>query len=132
MVAAQRSVVSLSIRVHGHHGNSVCSHCDPGWRDGGKGDPACVERPWRGAQQIPAVVLAYFAITTSFIPVGIAQFIKNRPAVQKASAPQSQSPAAAAPAPPRNVGATLAGAVFALVIIAAAEPFLALRSGSVG
>ena len=71
-------------------------------------------------QQILAVVLTYFSITSSYVTVGIYQMIKNPPAAQ-ATADTSKKDAG----PPMSAGAVL----FTLLLIAAAAPFLALTQG---
>ena len=74
-------------------------------------------------QQILAVVLTYFAITTSYIPVFVYQFAKNPPAKTQTAANASKKQDQP---PPRM---SLAGALVMLILIAAAAPFLALGQG---
>jgi hypothetical protein len=69
-------------------------------------------------QQILAVALTYFAITTSYIPVFIHQQIKNPPATEKSLTVQE--------APPR-IG--IGKALLILALITAAAPFLSLGDG---
>jgi hypothetical protein len=73
-------------------------------------------------QQILAVLLTYFAITTSYIPVFIHQQIKNPNQGQQAApaAPKTEEAEA-----PMSVGK----AVAILLLLAAAAPFLSLGSG---
>ena len=71
-------------------------------------------------QQILAVVLTYFAITTSYIPVYIYQVSKNPKVVE-----QQQQTRTEGPAQPTSVGA----AVVTTLLIFAAAPFLNLSSG---
>jgi hypothetical protein len=81
-------------------------------------------------QQILAVVLTYFAITTSFIPVLVYQGIKERAALEQGK----KDTGIAAPAveerhaPPMSPGKAL----FILLLVASAAPFLSLGSGGVG
>lgn len=90
-------------------------------------------------QQILAVALTYFAITTSYIPVYIYQAIKNpdrtaqsRGAGTGAANPGIQSGSAAGGAntsePPMSVGSAIA----TLLALALAAPFLSLTSGLSG
>lgn len=77
-------------------------------------------------QQILAVVLTYFSITTSYLPVFINHAIKNPQKVEQSATatpgkPQSQPDAPA----PRSV----TGVIVILLVIAAAAPFLSLGSG---
>jgi hypothetical protein len=71
-------------------------------------------------QQILAVLLTYFSITTSYVPVYIYQISKNPKAVQQQRTEQTQVPAR-----PMNPGVAI---VTALLLVAAA-PFLNLSSG---
>ena len=77
-------------------------------------------------QQILAVTLTYFAITTSYIPVFIYQAAKNPPRVEQQ---QAQAKAAPTQAGPRM---TPGGAVLFLLMIAAIAPFFSLTSGISG
>ena len=84
------------------------------------------------AQQILAVSLTYFAISTSYIPVMIYQFAK-RPA---AAAEQQQAPKKSgqvtSDSGSAEGGRISTGALFmALLALAAAAPFLALQGGGV-
>ena len=100
-------------------------------------------------QQIMAVVLTYFAITTSYVPVAIYQYTqhpekfarasKARNAAPPDSAAQSQGaePGSAAPGQgavvaPRHAGAALIAAILMLLLMVAAAPFLGLASGFSG
>jgi hypothetical protein len=77
-------------------------------------------------QQILAVTLTYFAITTSYIPVILYQAAKNPHRVEQQ---QAQAKAAPMEARPRmGVG----GLVLYLLMIAAIAPFLSLTSGISG
>lgn len=75
-------------------------------------------------QQILAVLLTYFAITTSYIPVFIYQAIKNPTALHQSK--PAQTPAATQQKPARM---SVGKALFILLLIAAAAPFLSLASG---
>jgi hypothetical protein len=82
-------------------------------------------------QQILAVVLTYFAITTSYIPVYIYQSEKH-PVSHQQSGARSAGPADqqaadldANPAPKMSVAAAMLG----MLLIFAAAPFLALSNG---
>ncbi len=80
-------------------------------------------------QQILAVVLTYFAITTSYIPVAIYHFTSNpKPAATSNAAPsEPASPSGNnTPTKPSSAGAL---ALF-LIALAAAAPFMALSNGS--
>jgi hypothetical protein len=69
-------------------------------------------------QQILAVALTYFAITTSYIPVFVYDAVKH-------PVKQEQKAAAAQPEEPMSVGTAL----FSVFLLAAAAPFLSLFSG---
>jgi hypothetical protein len=86
---------------------------------------ACRGRGGR-PQQILAVVLTYFAITTSYIPVFIYHAVKDaRPAAVRQDPGQFGSPApAVAERAPRSFGNT----VVVLLLLAAVAPFLTLGS----
>ena len=74
-------------------------------------------------QQIMAVVLTYFAITTSYLPVFVYQSIKNPSSVQQArqtDTPQCRS---------RSPRCRFAQAIVMLILIFAAAPFLSLTQG---
>jgi hypothetical protein len=77
-------------------------------------------------QQILAVVLTYFSITTSYIPVFINHAIKNPPKAEQSATGKgsSQRPESTTP-PPKSV----TGVIVILLLIAAAAPFLSLGSG---
>jgi hypothetical protein len=77
-------------------------------------------------QQILAVTLTYFAITTSYIPVILYQAAKNP---QRVEQQQAQTKAAPAEARPRVAAS---GLVLYLLMIAAIAPFLSLTSGISG
>lgn len=99
------------------------------------------------SQQIAAVLLTYFAITTSFIPAAIYQVAKNKPQLftqgsaknsqevvqqpgQPTTAPGMIPPPSSRPANPPEVPRTpppsLGRALLGLLMIAAAAPFLGL------
>ena len=69
-------------------------------------------------QQILAVALTYFAITTSYVPVFVYQAVKH-------PIKQEQKASAAQPKEHMSVGAAL----LTIVLLAAAAPFLSLFSG---
>jgi hypothetical protein len=77
-------------------------------------------------QQILAVLLTYFAITTSYIPVFVYQAVKHPHA---AAAQQGQG--SAAPAAVEKRSPSFGTAVLFLLLLAAAAPFLTLGSGGV-
>lgn len=72
-------------------------------------------------QQILAVGLTYFAITTSYIPVAVYERAQHPESV--AASRQSQNP---------DDGPSSAGALLDLLLLAAAAPFLELGSGVSG
>ena len=74
-------------------------------------------------QQILAVVLTYFAITTSYLPVFVYQAIKNPTALHQPK--QSETPAVAEKKPKVSLGQAL----FILFLLFAAAPFLSLTQG---
>jgi hypothetical protein len=77
-------------------------------------------------QQILAVVLTYFAITTSYIVVIVYNQVSNPTAVQqRAAARKAAGKAPVEESKPPSVGA----AIMVLLLIAAAAPFLALSGG---
>ena len=81
-------------------------------------------------QQILAVTLTYFAITTSYIPVILYQAAKNPQRVERrVEERQAQSKGAPAEAQPRT---SVGGLVLYLLMIAAIAPFLSLTSGISG
>jgi hypothetical protein len=85
-------------------------------------------------QQILAVTLTYFAITTSYIPVFIYRIAKRPPAVvQSGQAAVPAAPGAATRNPvvlrPRI---SIGRIVMSLLMLAAVAPFLSLRSGFSG
>jgi len=75
-------------------------------------------------QQILAVVLTYFAITTSYLPVFIYHAIKNPTALQQAK--QSPTPVVQEKKPKISLGQAL----FVLFLLFAAAPFLSLTQGA--
>jgi hypothetical protein len=88
-------------------------------------------------QQILAVVLTYFAITTSYIPVFLYHLAKNPQMTQKAQAKRQQTQARVAAVTPDTAMAkpprmSAGGAVVILLLFAAAAPFLSLGSGVSG
>jgi hypothetical protein len=81
-------------------------------------------------QQILAVALTYFAITTSYIPVILYQAAKNPQRVERrVEQRQAQTKAAPAESRPRM---SPGGLVLYLLMIAAIAPFLSLTSGISG
>jgi hypothetical protein len=76
------------------------------------------------AQQILAVTLTYFAITTSYIPVVLYQYARNPHRVEQRQPAQSND--APADARPRI---SFSGIALLLLIRAAIAPFLSLTSG---
>jgi hypothetical protein len=81
-------------------------------------------------QQILAVLLTYFAITTSYIPVFIYQQIKKPAQVQQAQSGKSQPAVEDAPKTSESqAGMSFGKAVVVLLAIAAAAPFLSLGEG---
>lgn len=88
-------------------------------------------------QQILAVVLTYFAITTSYIPVLLYHFAKNPQLIQHAQAKRQQTqdraPAAAPDtSTPGKARPSFGGVVLLLLLLAAVAPFLSLGSGVSG
>ena len=79
-------------------------------------------------QQILAVILTYFAITTSYIPVYIYHAVKApRPAaVQPQTGTGSPAPAVAEKGP-----TSIGGAIVVLLLLAAVAPFLSLGSSGI-
>jgi hypothetical protein len=81
-------------------------------------------------QQILAVALTYFAITTSYIPVILYQAARNPRRVEQRQSAQTKdapaSPDAPAEARPR---ASFGGIALYLLVLAAIAPFLSLTSG---
>ena len=75
-------------------------------------------------QQILAVLLTYFAITTSYIPVVLYQYARSPHRVEQR--PQAQTTDAPADARPRI---SFSGIALFLLIRAAIAPFLSLTSG---
>ena len=86
-------------------------------------------------QQILAVLLTYFAITTSYIPVFIYQAARNPPTGVAHSGPaRQQGQATPAPATAENSSkapASFGGAVLFLLLLAAIAPFLSLGSSGI-
>ena len=86
-------------------------------------------------QQILAVFLTYFAITTSYIPVFIyeaARHPEKFAATRAARSGTADSANPAAPQPPRHPRMGFAAAIMMLLLLAAAAPFLGLASGFSG
>ena len=88
-------------------------------------------------QQILAVTLTYFAITTSYIPVLLYHIAKNPELVQQRQAKRQQTQgraAAVAPDPGTSPKGRrpFGGVVLLLLLLAAAAPFLSLGSGFSG
>jgi hypothetical protein len=82
-------------------------------------------------QQILAVTLTYFAITTSYIPVYIYHIAKRPPAVAQSGQTPGQGavPVSDASGKPRP---SLGTVLVALLLLAAVAPFLSLGSGFSG
>jgi hypothetical protein len=96
-----------------------------GWMVGKAIIHACRGRGGR-PQQILAVLLTYFAITTSYIPVILYQAARNPHRVERTQA-QAQAQEAPPKAAPKR---TYFGAItLFLLLLAAAAPFLSLTSG---
>jgi hypothetical protein len=76
-------------------------------------------------QQILAVVLTYFAITTSYIPVFLHEVSKNPQIVAKAKQDAAKNPSTAPRRAPRM---GVVGAIVTLLLIFAAAPFFGLTS----
>ncbi len=89
-------------------------------------------------QQILAVTLTYFAITTSYIPVFIYNTAKHRHQVaqtgqtQAQSAPQAGASQRAGPVTTPRPRPSLGAALVFLLVLAAVAPFLSLGSGISG
>jgi hypothetical protein len=83
-------------------------------------------------QQILAVALTYFSITTSYIPVFIYENVKHPPAVAQSGQIRARGDAASdsATSPPKRM--SLSRAVLYLLALAAVAPFLSLGSGISG
>jgi hypothetical protein len=82
-------------------------------------------------QQILAVLLTYFAITTSYIPVTLHHYAAQQPRVENTAAPQSgvtstDAPASSSSRSPRSNGQV----VVALVMLALGAPFMSLTNMS--
>ena len=82
-------------------------------------------------QQILALLLTYFAITTSYIPVFIAHSMKERAAAQDQSGKPGPS-GSAQPTTQTKAAMSLSTAVVMLLLLAAAAPFLSLGGNFVG
>jgi hypothetical protein len=88
-------------------------------------------------QQILAVVLTYFAITTSYIPVILYHVVKNPPTAQQRQAKRAQVQDGSAPVTTSRGGAarplrSFGGAILFLLMMTAVAPFLSLSSGFSG
>jgi uncharacterized paraquat-inducible protein A len=79
------------------------------------------------SQQILAVVLTYFAITTSHIPVFIYHAVKHPPTVTRQQAGQ----ASPAPTISERALSSVGSAIVLLLVLAAVAPFLSLGSSGV-
>jgi hypothetical protein len=79
------------------------------------------------AQQILAVVLTYFAITTSYIPVVVYHAVNN----PRTSITRQQSAVDSAPSSAPRSRSSLAGTVLSLLLIVAVAPFLSLGSSGI-
>jgi hypothetical protein len=80
-------------------------------------------------QQILAVVLTYFAITTSYVPVFVYQVAKSQKAKLASQQSKAASPSGVQPAKPRP-RISRGRAVLYLLGLVAAAPFLGLFAGS--
>jgi hypothetical protein len=74
-------------------------------------------------QQVLAVALTYFAVTTSYIPVPIYQSVKQPPKTEQTDTEKTPKPAA-----PTSIGQAL----LSLAFLAVAAPFLGLSDGVSG
>ena len=88
-------------------------------------------------QQILAVILTYFAITASYVTMGIYEFVRNPEAATETSADNATVPApasepAAATTEPDSTGKSIAVGLVALGLLLVAAPFLTLGSGFSG
>lgn len=84
-------------------------------------------------QQILAVLLTYFSITTSYVSVFVYDAVKHRPAVTQSAQKNVVTPGdstGSAPAPRKKM--TVSGALLYLLTLAAIAPFLSLGSGISG
>jgi hypothetical protein len=82
-------------------------------------------------QQIMAVVLTYFAITTSYIPVAIYHSVKTHSAAAAGAQGQNVD-TAKKPSDPDAPRMSFGRAIMFLLLIAAAAPFLSLTQGVSG
>jgi hypothetical protein len=85
--------------------------------------------------QILAVILTYFAITTSYIPVILYKVAKNPEFASQRQAkrpPAQDSATATDTVKTRNAPRSFGAAILALLFIAAAAPFISLGSGFSG
>jgi len=86
-------------------------------------------------QQILAIALTYFAISTSYVPVMIYSYIKSPAGQQmmKKTAEQQKSQASPTSAAGRqpSAGAAIGALLFSLLLLAAIGPFLALQASFV-
>jgi hypothetical protein len=83
-------------------------------------------------QQILAVLLTYFAISTSYIPIFVHQVSKARTAAKQAkqSPPRAAAGRTASESPNRNAEPrSIGGTLVTLLMLAAAAPLLMLGSG---
>ena len=84
-------------------------------------------------QQILAVALTYFAISTSYIPVMIYQFAKHPPAAAQQAQAQKKDGQVTSDGGTSKGGRMSAGVLlFALLTLAAIAPFLTLTAGISG
>jgi hypothetical protein len=87
-------------------------------------------------QQILAVTLTYFAITTSYIPVIVYHVAKNPQLAEQRQAKAQQTPDRAAATPStgaaRRQSRSFGGAILFLLLLTAAAPFFSLGSGFSG
>ena len=84
-------------------------------------------------QQILAVTLTYFAISTSYVPVAIYQYMKSPKAQEqlKKQQPEAGNRQSPAQSRPRSTGTDVAAFLIGLLFLAAVGPFLALQGSFV-
>jgi DNA-directed RNA polymerase subunit RPC12/RpoP len=80
-------------------------------------------------QQILAVILTYFSITTSYIPVGIYQYMKGDKQVQSGAAESSAVDTGSSPEEKSSSAASAGSVVTSLLLLVVAAPFLGLSHG---
>jgi hypothetical protein len=80
-------------------------------------------------QQILAVLLTYFAITTSYIPVILYHAATNPPAAQRGQAQTADAPASSEGSTKARPRMSFGTAALFLLVLTAVAPFLSLTSG---